>query len=208
MRWLAFLVLTCCACSSDPAAAPADAATPNDGGGEVATDAGADTPAANCSPPTTANALVGELSGGSNAIPAWSPKSVHLIQRAKDPAHPQIMFFSALVECSALANEDFKGTIPASNILALELGKGAVGSYLAAEPSPPAATGAYIYETGSYTPPNPPPPDQYSDTGMVTVDTYDTTGAKGTFFAEFVTSPPKTALVCGRFDAKPCAVNW
>jgi len=210
-RFLLLFAVICCACSSEPNTGPSDAATSN-GDGSVAADAagdvGTETTSASCTPPSAPNALSGEISVGSpGGVPAFSPKAVYLIQRAKDPAHPQVMFLSGDVECAALADEGFDGRIVAE-MLNLELGKGAPGRYPASAASPPASNASYIYHWGSYTPPNPPPPIQYTRSGEVTVDAYDSTGAKGTFFADFGTDPPKTVRVCGRFDAKPCAVNW
>jgi hypothetical protein len=137
----------------------------------------------------------------------WPAKAVYRVERAKDPAHPQIVFLSNAVECAALKDEGFEGRIMADMIW-LELGAAATGVYRAQRSSPPPATSAYIYHYGSYTPPNPPSPSQYSMSGEVNVTFYDSTAARGTFYADFVTEPPAAARVCGRLDAKPCAVNW
>src|SRR5881398_3057702 len=93
-----------------------------------------------CEIPAESNALTGQLSSGSSGgEPAFQAKAVFRIDRAKDPAHPQIVFFSNAVDCAALADESFAGKLPMkTRMLFLELGSAAPGTYPAAEGQPPA----------------------------------------------------------------------
>jgi hypothetical protein len=216
MRTAILITITCAACSSDPATSTSDAGT-TDTGAAIDSGSALDAPvtadatdaSAQCELPSEPNSLAGEFSVGSGpGSPAWKPKAVYRIERAKDPAHPQILFLSTAVDCSALKEEGYDGRIPTTDMLFLELGAAAAGTYTASSASPPPSTGAYVYTWGSHVDPYPPPPIQYSRSGAVTVTAYETAMARGTFFADFVTDPPTTVRVCGRFEATPCAVNW
>lgn len=175
---------------------------------DTAADA-ADTTAAACDPPVTPNTLSGQLGGGSSPRPVWVAKAVYRLERAKAPGKPQIVFLSNNIECAALKESDFDSTVtPPTAMLLLELGSAGSGTFTASSSTPPSATSSYIYTWGTHTPPNPPTPTQYAQSGSVTVTSADSAMSKGVFVADFTTNPPESARVCGRFEAAPCAVNW
>lgn len=185
-------------CSSSASSAVTDAAA------ETAIDAGD-----GCSIPAEANVFAGRLPYGAPAgEPLWQPKSVYRIDSALDPLHPRILFLSTVLECAALADKGWEGRIPPTRMLYLELGRDVVGTYPASSVEPPAMDASYLFLNRSYTPPEPPTEVQYAKSGSVTVTDYPRLSTSGTFVAEFVTAPPESVRVCGRFVAASCHVNW
>lgn len=159
--------------------------------------------------PAEANVFAGRLPYGAPAgDPLWQPKSVYRIDSALDPLHPRILFLSSVVDGATMADKGWEGRIPPTRMLYLELGDYAVGAYPASSVDPPARDGSYLYLNRSYTPPDPPTEVQYAKSGSVTVTGYERLSTSGTFEAAFLTAPPESVRVCGRFVAPSCHVNW